>query len=52
MDKFQVEEKGFYLKLVSNKGKGVAVSLYKALESRTSVNVQNSNLVTKSKRFV
>ncbi|KDO60281.1 hypothetical protein CISIN_1g042465mg [Citrus sinensis] len=52
MDVFQVEERGFYLKLVSNKGEGVAASLYEALESLTSFNVQNSNLVAESERFV
>ncbi|KAK6141984.1 hypothetical protein DH2020_020749 [Rehmannia glutinosa] len=44
MDVFQVEERGFYVRIVSNKGKGVAVSLFKALESLTSFNVQSSNL--------
>ncbi|KAK1588151.1 hypothetical protein Q3G72_020279 [Acer saccharum] len=46
MDVYQVEERGFYLRLVSNKEEGVSVSLYKALESLTSFNVQSSNLVT------
>ncbi|KAK6141730.1 hypothetical protein DH2020_024532 [Rehmannia glutinosa] len=44
MDVFQVEERGFYVRIVSNKGKGVAVSLFKAVESLTSFNVQSSNL--------
>lgn len=52
MDVFQAEERGFYLKLVSNKEEGVAVSLYKALESLTSFIVQISNLVTESERFI
>lgn len=52
MDVFQAEERGFYLKLVSNKGEGVAVSLYKALESLTSFIGQISNLVTESERFI
>ncbi|XP_030520846.2 transcription factor FER-LIKE IRON DEFICIENCY-INDUCED TRANSCRIPTION FACTOR [Rhodamnia argentea] len=53
MDVFQVEERGFYVRLVCPKGVGVAVSLYKALESLTSFHVQNSNLATaSSERFV
>ncbi|KAL5763938.1 hypothetical protein ACOSQ2_016532 [Xanthoceras sorbifolium] len=57
MDVFQVEEKGFYLRLVCNKEDppGVSVSslLYKALESLTSsFNVQNSNLATVPDRLV
>ncbi|KAF7823335.1 transcription factor FER-LIKE IRON DEFICIENCY-INDUCED TRANSCRIPTION FACTOR [Senna tora] len=51
MDMFQVEERGFYVKLVSNKGEGVASSLYRALESLTGFNIQNSNLATISDRF-
>ncbi|CAL0324201.1 unnamed protein product [Lupinus luteus] len=46
MDMFQVEERGYYAKIVSNKGEGVASSLYKALESLTGFNVHNSNLAT------
>ncbi|KAH7561124.1 hypothetical protein JRO89_XS10G0177200 [Xanthoceras sorbifolium] len=52
MDVFQVEERSFYARLVCNKGEGVAASLYKALESLTSFNVQNSNLSTVSERLV
>ncbi|KAJ4725009.1 transcription factor FER-LIKE IRON DEFICIENCY-INDUCED TRANSCRIPTION FACTOR [Melia azedarach] len=52
MDLFQVEEGGYYLRLVCNKGAGVAVSLYKALESFTGFSVRNSNLATISERFV
>ncbi|CAN8247225.1 unnamed protein product [Cochlearia groenlandica] len=48
MDVIQVEEKGFYVRLVSNKGEGVAPSLYKSLESLTSFQVQNSNLSSPS----
>ncbi|OIW09120.1 hypothetical protein TanjilG_11258 [Lupinus angustifolius] len=44
IDMLQVEEKGYYTKIVSNKGEGVAASLYKALESLSGFNVQNSNL--------
>ncbi|XP_059298399.1 transcription factor FER-LIKE IRON DEFICIENCY-INDUCED TRANSCRIPTION FACTOR-like [Lycium ferocissimum] len=46
MDVFQVEEKGFYVKLVCNKGRYVAASLFKALESLSGFNVQSSNLAT------
>ena len=52
MDVFQVEERGFYVRLVCNKGGGVALSLYKALESLTDFIVQSSNLATVSERFV
>lgn len=53
MDMFQVEERGFYVKLVAcNNGGGVAISLYKALESLTSFNVQSTNLATVSDRFI
>lgn len=48
MDVFQVEPRGFYVRLVSNKGVGVAASLYKALESLTSFIVQSSNLTSSS----
>ncbi|XP_030959272.1 transcription factor FER-LIKE IRON DEFICIENCY-INDUCED TRANSCRIPTION FACTOR [Quercus lobata] len=52
MDVYQVEERGFYVRLVCNKGGGVALSLYKALESLTNFIVQSSNLATVSERFV
>ncbi|KFK32340.1 hypothetical protein AALP_AA6G228900 [Arabis alpina] len=48
MDVIQVEEKGFYVRLVCNKGEGVAPSLYKSLESLTTFQVQNSNLSSPS----
>ncbi|OMO84383.1 Cation/H+ exchanger [Corchorus capsularis] len=51
LDMFQVEERGFYIKLVSNKGEGVAASLYKALESLSNFTLQNSNLTTVYDRF-
>ena len=47
-----MEESGFYVKVVCNKGEGVATSLYRALESLTGFNVQNSNLATVSDRFL
>lgn len=52
MDVFQVEERGFYVRLVCEKGGGVALSLYKALESLAGFVVQSSNLATVSERFV
>ncbi|KAK4762485.1 hypothetical protein SAY86_008253 [Trapa natans] len=54
MDVFQVERRGFYVRLVSNRGVGVAASLYKALESLTSFTVQSSNLTSSSSsdRFI
>ncbi|KAK2988544.1 hypothetical protein RJ640_022495 [Escallonia rubra] len=52
LDVFQVEERGFYARLVCNKGQGVAASLYKALESFTGLNVESSNLATVDENFV
>ncbi|KAA8550310.1 hypothetical protein F0562_001994 [Nyssa sinensis] len=52
MDVFQVEEREFYVRLVCNKGQGVAASLYRALESLSSFNVQSSNLATIAERFI
>ncbi|KAJ0623554.1 putative transcription factor bHLH family [Helianthus annuus] len=52
LDMFQVKEKGYYVRLVCNKGRGVAVSLHKALESITSFHVQSSNLATGGDNFV
>ncbi|XP_027343943.1 transcription factor FER-LIKE IRON DEFICIENCY-INDUCED TRANSCRIPTION FACTOR [Abrus precatorius] len=49
---FQVEERGYYAKIVCNKGEGVAASLYRALESLAGFNVQNSNLATVSDSFI
>ncbi|XVF19842.1 hypothetical protein REPUB_Repub11eG0145700 [Reevesia pubescens] len=51
LNMFQVEERGFCIRLVCNKGEGVAASLYKALESLTNFKVQNSNLTTVSDTF-
>ncbi|XAR60033.1 hypothetical protein NMG60_11033259 [Bertholletia excelsa] len=44
MDIFQVEDRGFYVRVECSRGPGVAPSLYKALESLTRFNVQSSNL--------
>lgn len=48
---YRVEEREFYVRLVCNKSEGVAVSLYKALESLSNFKVQNSNLATVSGTF-
>ncbi|KAI3858291.1 hypothetical protein MKW92_045086 [Papaver armeniacum] len=52
MDVFQVEEGVFCVRLACNKGEGIAVSLYKALDSLTSLDVQSSNFVTSPERLV
>ncbi|XP_004506077.1 transcription factor FER-LIKE IRON DEFICIENCY-INDUCED TRANSCRIPTION FACTOR [Cicer arietinum] len=52
MDMFQVDERGFYVKIVCNKGERVAASLYKSLESLRGFNIQNSNLATVSANFL
>nr|DAD48812.1 TPA_asm: hypothetical protein HUJ06_018749 [Nelumbo nucifera] len=53
MDIFQVEERGFYVRVECNKGEGVTVALYKALESLTGFHLQSSNCATVSdQRFV
>ncbi|KAK8621866.1 hypothetical protein V6N13_097494 [Hibiscus sabdariffa] len=39
VDMFQVQDKGFYKRVVCNKSGGVALSLYRALESLTSFKV-------------
>ncbi|CAK7332167.1 unnamed protein product [Dovyalis caffra] len=52
MDVFQIEERGFYVRLVCNSGERVAASLFRALESLTSFIVQNSNLTTAPEGFI
>ncbi|KAJ0502880.1 putative transcription factor bHLH family [Helianthus annuus] len=52
LDMFQVEEKEYYVRLICNKGRGVAASLHRALESLTSFQVQSSNLSTVNDDFV
>lgn len=52
MDVFPVEERDFYVRVVSNKGKGVAISLYKAIESLTSFNIRSSNLADSAGNYV
>ncbi|KAH0664614.1 hypothetical protein KY284_029545 [Solanum tuberosum] len=52
MDINQVEEKGFYVRLICNKGRQIAASLFKALESLTGFNVQTSNLATSTNDYI
>ncbi|XP_021766398.1 transcription factor FER-LIKE IRON DEFICIENCY-INDUCED TRANSCRIPTION FACTOR-like [Chenopodium quinoa] len=52
MDVLQIEEREFYVKVVSNKGQGVAASLYKALDSLTTFTIRNSSLSTLYEQFV
>ncbi|KAL8115597.1 hypothetical protein AgCh_022192 [Apium graveolens] len=52
IDVYQVEEKGYYVRIVSNKDHGVAASLYKALESFSSFTLQSSNLATLNDTFL
>ncbi|XP_016504822.2 transcription factor FER-LIKE IRON DEFICIENCY-INDUCED TRANSCRIPTION FACTOR-like [Nicotiana tabacum] len=52
MDIFQVEERSFYVRLVCNKGRQVAGSLFKALESLSGFNVQSSNLATSADDYI
>ncbi|KAK1357448.1 transcription factor FER-LIKE IRON DEFICIENCY-INDUCED TRANSCRIPTION FACTOR-like [Heracleum sosnowskyi] len=48
---YQLEENGYYVRVVSNKGHGVAASLYKALESLSTFVLQSSNLATSNDTF-
>ncbi|RZC90871.1 hypothetical protein C5167_028703 [Papaver somniferum] len=50
MDVFQVDESLFHVRIVCNKGEGVALFVYKALESLTSSDVQSSNFRTYPER--
>ncbi|KAH6818879.1 FER-like regulator of iron uptake [Perilla frutescens var. frutescens] len=50
MDVVEVEERGFYVRIVSNRGQGVAMLLYRALESLTSFDVRTSNLAASADR--
>ncbi|XP_042496674.1 transcription factor FER-LIKE IRON DEFICIENCY-INDUCED TRANSCRIPTION FACTOR-like [Macadamia integrifolia] len=52
MEVFEVGEREFYVRLDCNRGEGVAVALYKALESLTCFDVQNSNVSSFSDRYV
>nr|XP_017228751.1 PREDICTED: transcription factor FER-LIKE IRON DEFICIENCY-INDUCED TRANSCRIPTION FACTOR-like [Daucus carota subsp. sativus] len=48
----QVEENGYYIRVVSNKGHGVAASLYKALDSLSTFILHSSNLATQNDTFL
>ncbi|KAH6814670.1 hypothetical protein C2S51_023688 [Perilla frutescens var. frutescens] len=53
MDVFQVEERGFYARVVSKRERGVAVSLYKSLDSlKTQFHVKSSNLASHAESYV
>ncbi|KAL8139938.1 hypothetical protein V2J09_005959 [Rumex salicifolius] len=52
MEVFRVEEREFYVRLQSNKAGGVAVCLYRALESLSHFAVRSSNLTTVGDAFV
>ncbi|KAH6774710.1 hypothetical protein C2S51_013114 [Perilla frutescens var. frutescens] len=53
MDVFQVEERGFYARVVSKRERGVAVFLYKSLDSlKTQFHVKSSNLASHAETFV
>ncbi|KAL0417669.1 UNVERIFIED_CONTAM: Transcription factor FER-LIKE IRON DEFICIENCY-INDUCED TRANSCRIPTION FACTOR [Sesamum radiatum] len=52
MDVFEVEERGFYVRIVCNKGRGIAALLYKALESLTTFTLPTSNLAASADNYV
>ncbi|XP_043705277.1 transcription factor FER-LIKE IRON DEFICIENCY-INDUCED TRANSCRIPTION FACTOR-like [Telopea speciosissima] len=52
MDVVQVGEREFYVRSACNRGEGVVVALYRALESLTCFDVQSSNVTAVSERFV
>ncbi|CAN1171777.1 Transcription factor FER-LIKE IRON DEFICIENCY-INDUCED TRANSCRIPTION FACTOR [Linum perenne] len=53
MDVYQVDEKGYFVRLVCNKGENAAVLLYRALESLTSFIIQSTNLTSSaSDKFI
>ncbi|XP_057781865.1 transcription factor FER-LIKE IRON DEFICIENCY-INDUCED TRANSCRIPTION FACTOR-like [Salvia miltiorrhiza] len=52
MDVFQVEERGFYVRIVSNRERGVAGFLYKALDSLKRFQIRSSNLVSDAENYV
>ncbi|KAK9691202.1 hypothetical protein RND81_09G182800 [Saponaria officinalis] len=47
-----IEEKEYYVKIVSNRGHGVAACLYRALDSLRSFIIKSSNLTSLSDQFV
>ncbi|KAJ4978826.1 hypothetical protein NE237_009606 [Protea cynaroides] len=52
MDVIEVGEREFYVRLACNRGEGVAVAIYRALESLTCLDVQSSNVSSLSDRYV
>ncbi|KAL5712037.1 hypothetical protein ACHQM5_014246 [Ranunculus cassubicifolius] len=52
MDLFQVENKEYYVRVVCNKGEGMAVALHKTLESLSPFEIKSSNFSTVSERYV
>lgn len=52
MEVFEVEKRGFYVRVVSNKGRGIAALLYKALESLTTFTLATSNLAASAHNYV
>ncbi|MCL7023581.1 hypothetical protein MKW94_001596 [Papaver nudicaule] len=51
MDVFHVTGREYYVRFESNDGEGVAPSLFKALESLSYIDVQNSNLSSAFEKF-
>ncbi|KAL0460133.1 UNVERIFIED_CONTAM: Transcription factor FER-LIKE IRON DEFICIENCY-INDUCED TRANSCRIPTION FACTOR [Sesamum latifolium] len=53
MDVFEVEERGFYVRIVCNKGRGIAALLYKALQSLTTTTftLPTSNLAASAHNY-
>ncbi|KAL0369604.1 UNVERIFIED_CONTAM: Transcription factor FER-LIKE IRON DEFICIENCY-INDUCED TRANSCRIPTION FACTOR [Sesamum angustifolium] len=52
MDVFEVEERGFYVRIVCNKGRGIAALLYKALESLSTFTLPTSHLAASADNYV
>lgn len=52
MNVYELEERAIYVRIVSNKGKGIVVLLYRALESLTTFNMRSSNLAASAENYV
>ncbi|XP_074285071.1 transcription factor FER-LIKE IRON DEFICIENCY-INDUCED TRANSCRIPTION FACTOR [Silene latifolia] len=52
VDVVRIEDREFYVKVISNKGEGVAAALYRALDSLSSFIIKSSNLSSLSDEFV
>ncbi|KAL3530499.1 hypothetical protein ACH5RR_009821 [Cinchona calisaya] len=52
MEVFQVDGREFYVRMVCNKGQGIAALLYKALEYLANFKVHSSNLATAAENYV